>query len=158
MNIIKIPSMGKEEYDELIKQNYIGRIAFKGENYPYITPFMYVFDGKFLYFLSTKYGKKIGEIKRNPHVAVEIEKYAEDMSDYKFTTLQGRIVEVKNDSDKVKIKKMFIKMIKDKNLSNKALAAIGHSPDESIQMVMEEDRTIVWKLVDLELTVALKNP
>ncbi|HEX3013655.1 MAG TPA: pyridoxamine 5'-phosphate oxidase family protein [Methanobacterium sp.] len=158
MNIIKIPSMGKEEYDELIKQNYIGRIAFKGENYPYITPFMYVFDGKFLYFLSTKYGKKIGEIKRNPHVAVEIEKYAEDMSDYKFTTLQGRIVEVKNDSDKAEIKEMFIKMIKDKNLSNKALAAIGHSPDESIQMVMEEDRTLVWKLVDLELTVALKNP
>ena len=158
MSIIKIPSMGKEEYDELIKQNYIGRIAFKGENYPYVTPFMYVFDGKFLYFLSTKYGKKIGEIKRNPHVAVEIEKYAEDMSDYKFTTLQGRIVEVKNDSDKVKIKEMFIKMIKDKNLSNKALAAIGHSPDESIQMIMEEDRTLVWKLADLELIVALKNP
>ncbi|HEX3013985.1 MAG TPA: pyridoxamine 5'-phosphate oxidase family protein [Methanobacterium sp.] len=158
MNIIKIPSMGKEEYDELIKQNYIGRIAFKGENYPYVTPFMYVFDGEFLYFLSTKYGKKIGEIKRNPHVAVEIEKYAEDMSDYKFTTLQGRIVEVKNDSDKVKIKEMFIKMIKDKNLSNKALAAIGHSPDESIQMIMEEDRTLVWKLADLELIVALKNP
>ncbi|MGB9979082.1 pyridoxamine 5'-phosphate oxidase family protein [Methanobacterium sp.] len=158
MNMIKIPSMDKKEYDELIKQNFIGRIAFKGENYPYITPFMYVFDGEFLYFLSTKYGKKIGEIKRDPNVAVEIEKYTEDMSDYKFTTLQGRIIEVENDDDKNKIKKMFIKMIKDRNLSNKALAALGHSPDESIQLILEEDRTMVWKLVDLKQIVALKNP
>ncbi len=158
MSMIKIPSMDKEEYDELIKQNFIGRIAFKGEKYPYITPFMYIFDGEFLYFLSTRYGKKIGEIKQNPNVAVEIEKYAENMSDYKFTTLQGRIVEVDDDSDKKKIKKMFIKMIKDRNLSNKALAAIGHSPDESIHIILEEDRTMVWKLVNLKQIVALKNP
>lgn len=158
MRMIKIPPMNKEEYDDLIKQNFIGRIAFKGDEYPYITPFMYVFDGTFLYFLSTKYGKKIGEIKRDSRVAVEIEKYAEDMSSYKFTNLQGRIVEVDDDLTKKKIKEMFVKMIKDKNLSNKALAAIGHSPDESIQLILEEDRTMVWKLVDLKQIVALKNP
>ena len=158
MNMIKIPHMDKEEYDELINQNFIGRIAFKGDDYPYITPFMYVFDGKFLYFLSTQYGKKIGEIERNPHVAVEIEQYAEDMSDYKFITIQGRIAEVKDESNKRNIKEMFIKMIKDKNLSNKALAALGHSPDESIQSIQEDNRTLVWKLIDLKLIVALKNP
>lgn len=158
MSMIKIPPMDKEEYDELIKQNFIGRIAFQGENYPYITPFMYIFEGGFLYFLSTKYGKKIEEIKRNSNVAVEIEKYSEDMSNYRFANLQGRIVEVKNDSDIKKIKEMFVKMIKDRNLSSKALAAIGHSPDESIQLILEEDRTMVWKLVDLKQIVALKNP
>ena len=158
MNMIKIPPMDKEEYDELIKQNFIGRIAFQGEEYPYITPFMYIFEGGFLYFLSTKYGKKIEEIKRNSNVAVEIEKYSEDMSNYRFANLQGRIVEVKNDSDRKNIKEMFVKMIKDRNLSSKALAAIGHSPDESIQLILEEDRTMVWKLVDLKQIVALKNP
>ncbi len=158
MNMIKIPPMDKKEYDELIKQNFIGRIAFKGEDHPYITPFMYIFDGEFLYFLSTKYGKKIGKIKRDPHVAVEIEKYSEDMSNYKFANLQGRIIEVNDKSDKKKIKEMFVEMIKDRNLSNKALAAIGHSPDEPLQLIMEEDRTIVWKLVDLKQIVALKNP
>ena len=158
MSMIKIPPMDKEEYDDLIKQNFIGRIAFKGENYPYITPFMYIFDGGFLYFLSTKYGKKIKEIKLNSNVAVEIEKYSEDMSNYKFANLQGRIVEVEDEEDKKKIKEMFIQMIKDKNLSNKALAAIGHSPNESIQLILKEDRTMVWKLVDLKQIVALKNP
>jgi len=102
--------------------------------------------------------KKIEEIKRSPNVAVEIEKYAEDMSDYKFANLQGRIVEVNDEEDEKKIKEMFIKMIKDRNLSNKALAAIGHSPDEPIQLILEEDRTMVWKLVDLKQIVALKNP
>jgi nitroimidazol reductase NimA-like FMN-containing flavoprotein (pyridoxamine 5'-phosphate oxidase superfamily) len=150
--------MGKEEYDELINQNHIGRIAFKGENYPYIAPFMYVFDGKFLYFLSTNYGKKIEEFKRNPHVSVEIEKYATDMSNYKFITLHGRIIEVKEDSKKKNIKEMFIKMIEDKKLSNKALAALGYSPEESPQLILKEERTFVWKLIDVESIVALKNP
>jgi hypothetical protein len=58
MNIHKVPLMTKKEYDELIKERYVSRIGFKGE-YPYIAPFIYVFDGNFLYFLSTKYGKKI---------------------------------------------------------------------------------------------------
>lgn len=158
MKMIKIPHMGKEEYDELINQNHIGRIAFKGDNYPYIIPFMYVFDGKFLYFLSTNYGKKISEIERNPNVAVEIEKYADDMSNYKFITLQGRITEVEEDSNKNDVKKMFVKMIKDKKLSNKALAALGYSPDESPELIIEEERTLVWKLIDVKLIVALKNP
>jgi nitroimidazol reductase NimA-like FMN-containing flavoprotein (pyridoxamine 5'-phosphate oxidase superfamily) len=158
MSMIKIPSMGKEEYDELINQNHIGRIVFKGENYPYIAPFMYVFDGKFLYFLSTNYGKKIEEFKRNPHVSVEIEKYATDMSNYKFITLHGRIIEVKEDSKKKNIKEMFIKMIEDKKLSNKALAALGYSPEESPQLILKEERTFVWKLIDVESIVALKNP
>jgi nitroimidazol reductase NimA-like FMN-containing flavoprotein (pyridoxamine 5'-phosphate oxidase superfamily) len=158
MSMIKIPSMGKEEYDELINQNHISRIAFKGKNYPYMAPFMYVFDGKFLYFLSTNYGKKIEEIKRNPNVAVEIEKYADDMSNYKFITLQGHITELDGDSKKNNIKKMFINMIKDKKLSNKAIAALGYSPDESPEQIIKEERTLVWKLVDVEQIVALKNP
>lgn len=158
LSILKIPSMGKEEYDELINQTHIGRIAFKGENYPYIAPFMYVFDGKFLYFLSTNYGKKIEEIKKDPNVAVEIEKYADDMSWYKFITLQGRIVELEEDSKKNEIKEMFIKMIKDKELSNKSLGALGYSPDESPELIIEEERTLVWKLIDVEMIVALKNP
>ena len=158
MSMIKIPSMSKEEYDELVNQNHIARIAFKGENYPYMAPFMYVFDGKSLYFLSTNYGKKIEEIKRNPNVAVEIEKYANDMSNYKFMTLQGRITELNGDSKKNDIKKMFINMIKDKKLSNKAMAALGYSPDESPQQIIKEERTLVWQLIDVKQIVALKNP
>ncbi len=96
MDIVKIPSMTQEEYDKLISENFISRIAFSGDSYPYMAPFMYIFneEEKFLYFLSTKYGKKIDLFKKNPNVAVEIEKYSTDMSNYKFITLQGKIIEV----------------------------------------------------------------
>jgi len=50
----------------------------------YIAPFMYVFDGKYLYFLSTKYGRKIEYFKSNPRVSVEIEEYAPDLSSFTF--------------------------------------------------------------------------
>ena len=96
MNIHKVPLMSKHEYDELIQEQYVCRIGFQGE-YPYIAPFIYVFDGLCLYFLSTKYGKKIQRLRINPNVAVEIEKYEDDLSEYRFVTLQGRIMQVEDD-------------------------------------------------------------
>lgn len=159
MNIFKIPSMNKEEYDKLIKETQVSRIAFSGDNYPYIAPFMYVFneDKKILYFLSTKYGKKITLFKKNPKVAVEIEKYSEDMSNYKFITLQGTIIKVKSEKEKKEVKERFIKMIQNK-LSNKAQAALGYSPDEPLESIFNEERVLLWKLIDVENIVALKNP
>ena len=40
MDLVKIPRMDKTEYDQLISEGYISRIAFKGEEYPYIAPFL----------------------------------------------------------------------------------------------------------------------
>ncbi len=86
---IKIPKMSKAEYDSLIERQHVSRIAFAAAEYPYIAPFMYVFDGKYLYFLSTKYGRKIEYFKNNPRVSVEIEEYAPDLSAFTFVSLQG---------------------------------------------------------------------
>ena len=94
LKILKIPFMSKKEYDAFINQQYLCRIAFKGE-YPYIAPFLYVFDGDFIYFLSTKYGKKVELLQKDPQVAVEIEHYESDMSSYRFVTLRGQINEVR---------------------------------------------------------------
>jgi nitroimidazol reductase NimA-like FMN-containing flavoprotein (pyridoxamine 5'-phosphate oxidase superfamily) len=91
MEIVRIPRMDKEEYDRMIEEGYLCRIAFQGEKYPYIAPFLYVFDGRFLYFLSTKYGKKIDYFRKSPYVSVEIERYSSDLSCYTFVTMQGRL-------------------------------------------------------------------
>lgn len=156
MNILKIPSMKRKEYDAFIAGQYVSRIAFKGE-YPYIAPFLYVFNGKFIYFLSTKYGKKVELVKNDPQVAVEIENYTSDMSDYRFVTLQGRINEVDKISEKQKVRQMFRDMIKKNNLSPNVLAALGHSPEDPLESLLEEETTTVWKLVDVQDIVALKN-
>jgi len=89
MEIVKIPRMDKEEYDTLIGKGYICRIAFQGEKYPYIAPFLYVFDGRFLYFLSTKYGKKLEYFRKSPHVAVEVEKYTKEPVELHFREHAG---------------------------------------------------------------------
>lgn len=157
MTVKKVPLMTKEEYDELIKANYVCRIGFKGE-YPYIAPFIYVFDGSFLYFLSTKYGKKIERFKANPKVAVEIEKYEEDLSKYRFVTLQGTINQVEDSDEKLEVRKHFAQLIKDKNLSKNILLALGHSPNDKIDSIVREDKSFVWKLMDVETIVGIKTP
>ncbi|MEN6397113.1 MAG: pyridoxamine 5'-phosphate oxidase family protein, partial [Methanoregula sp.] len=80
--------MPKSEYDNLIRRQYISRIAFGACDQPYIAPFMYVFDGKFLYFLSTKYVRKMEYFSQNPKVSVEIEEYNPDMSAFTFFSLR----------------------------------------------------------------------
>ncbi len=156
MNLLKIPLMNKKEYDNLIQEEYICRIAFLGE-YPYIAPFLYVFDKEFLYFLSTKYGKKIELFQENPNVAVEIEKYNDNLTEYEFVTLQGRLQEVKNHDENHKIRELFVNMIGEKNLSTKILAALGHSPQETLQSILTMEKSYVWKLVKVANIIGIKN-
>ncbi|KAF1074796.1 pyridoxamine 5'-phosphate oxidase family protein [Methanogenium sp. MK-MG] len=157
MEIIKIPHMKKEEYDELIREGCVSRIAFQGEKYPYIAPFMYVFDGRFLYFLSTKYGRKNDLFKKSPYVSVEVERYSVDMSCYTFVTMQGRLVQEEDAITKKKVRKMFLNLIDDHALSHNILAAFGHDPSEPAESILEEERSNIWKLTGVTDIVALKN-
>ncbi|WOF16100.1 pyridoxamine 5'-phosphate oxidase family protein [Methanoplanus sp. FWC-SCC4] len=157
MDIVKIPKMEKKEYDRLIEEGYICRIAFRGKKYPYLAPFLYVFDGKFLYFLSTKYGRKNDLYKLNPHVSVEVEKYSKDLSCYTFITMQGYIVQEEDAITKKQVRQKFVEMIKEKNLSQNILAALGHDPSEEVEAIVTEERSNIWKLTGVTDIVALKN-
>jgi nitroimidazol reductase NimA-like FMN-containing flavoprotein (pyridoxamine 5'-phosphate oxidase superfamily) len=157
MDPVKIPKMPKNEYDALIKRQYVSRIAFFGAGHPYIAPFMYVFDGKYLYFLSTKYGRKMEYFKSDPKVSVEIEEYAKDLSAFTFVSLQGSLEEVKDPLQKKKVREQFVKMIKKNHLSMRVLTALGHTSQDTPESIVREDRSVVWKLVGVKDIVALKN-
>jgi len=157
MEIIKIPRMEKKDYDNLIAEGYVCRIAFIGDKYPYIAPFLYVFDGNFMYFLSTRYGKKIQYFRQNPYVSVEVEKYSSDLSSYTFVTLQGRLEEVEDSIEKKIVRQKFVAMIQDRNLSTNILAALGHSPKEPLELIATEERSVLWRLTGVKDIVALKN-
>ncbi len=149
--------MNKEEYDTLIRENYISRIAFKGEQHPYVAPFLYVFDGHHLYFLSTKYGKKIQLYEQNANVAVEIDRFSSDMSSYTFVTLLGRLTEVTDEGEGTRIREEFVNTIKRRGLSLNVVAALGHSPTEPLAAVVRENRSLIWRLDDVTDIIALKN-
>ena len=104
MEPAKIPKVRKEEYDALIGRQFMSRIAFGAREHPYVAPFMYVFDGKYLYFLSTRYGRKMEYFKDNPKVSVEIEEYAPDLSAFAFVSLQGFLEEVTDPSHTAKVR------------------------------------------------------
>ncbi len=157
VDLVKIPRMDKTEYDQLIREGHISRIAFKGVEYPYIAPFLYVFDGNFIYFLSTKYGKKIQLFHQSPNVAVEIEKFSSDLANYTFVTLQGRLKQIDDVTEDMAIRKKFVELIKNKNLSKNIVAALGHSPEEPVESIVTEKRSLIWKLVRVEDIVGLKN-
>ncbi|MCX6688327.1 MAG: pyridoxamine 5'-phosphate oxidase family protein [Methanoregula sp.] len=157
MEIVKIPRMEKEEYDRLIENGYVCRIAFQGEKFPFIAPFLYVFDGSFLYFLSTKYGKKLEYFRKSPYVSVEIEKYTKDLSSYTFVTLQGYLEEVQDSIEKKIIREKFVSLIAERKLSCNILAALGHSPMDPPATIAKEERSLVWRLVGVRDLVALKN-
>lgn len=157
MEIVKIPRMDKEEYDRLIAEGYLCRIAFQGDKYPYIAPFLYVFDGRFLYFLSTKYGKKIDYFRKSPYVSVEVERYSSDLSYYTFVTMQGRLEEVEDSIEKKLVRERFVDLIVGRHLSNNILGALGHSPEDPPEAIAREERSLVWRLTGVKDLVALKN-
>jgi hypothetical protein len=157
MEPIKIPKMAKAEYDALVRRQNVSRIAFCAGGQAYIAPFMYVFDGKYLYFLSTRYGRKIEYFKSNPKVSVEIEEYAPDLSSFTFVSLQGALEEVGAPEQKKKVRELFVRMIRDRKLSMRVLSALGHSPADPPEAIVSEERSLVWKLVGVKDIVALKN-
>jgi len=157
MNILKIPRMEKHEYDDLIKENYICRIAFRGDSFPYIAPFLYSFDGRFLYFLPTRYGRKIDYFHKDPHVSVEIEYYSNDFSSYKFISLQGILEEINDNNEKKKVKSDFVDLIKKRKLSSNVLTALGYATNDPLEIIIQEDRNMVWRLTGVQEVVALKN-
>ncbi len=153
----KIPKMTKEEYDALIKRQYISRIAFRGNKNPYIAPFMYVFDDRYLYFLSSRYGRKMDYFRDDPHVSVEIEEYTPDLSSFTFVSLQGSLEEVSDPLISKKVREQFIAMIEKNKLSNRVLTAFGHTATDEPEVILHEERASVWRLVGVKDIVALKN-
>jgi len=118
---------------------------------------MYVFDGNYLYFLSTRYGRKMEYFKNSPNVSVEIEEYAPDLSAFTFVSLQGMLEEVQDPGRKKTVREQFVAMMAKNRLSPRVLTAFGHSPKDRPDAIVSEERTMVWKLVGVKDIVALKN-
>lgn len=150
-DIFKMPRMAKSEYDRLVEEQYVCRIAFQGEKHPYIAPFIYVFDGRFMYFLSTNYGKKVKHFRDNPFVTVEIEHYSPDLSSFRFVALPGRLVQVEDAPQKSAVREMFVRLIKSRGLSPNVLSALGHSPQEPVEVLLLDEKSSVWKLVGVKV-------
>jgi len=149
--------MKKSEIERLIKEQFLCRIAFREEEYPYIAPFQYVFANGTLYFHFTAYGRKMKLIDKHEKVCVEIEQYNPDLSRYMFITLKGNLRIVTDPVEKAEaIKKM--RDFGKERLSRNFLAVHGLRADENWDSLASEKPIVIVKLDPLVAESGLKSP
>lgn len=157
LTIVKLPKMEKSEINNLLQEQLLCRIAFKGDKFPYIAPFQYVMMDGSLYFHFTNYGKKMSLLDKDKQVCVEIEKYRPDLSEYNFVVLRGEL-EVVNDSDE---RANVIHRIAEegkRKLSTNFLAAHGFKKEEGWDSFSPERPVVIVKLKEVVEKIGLKSP
>lgn len=153
----QLPKMSSNEIKELIESEKICRIAFHGKDFPYVAPFQYIKIDDSIYVHFTKYGKKIRLIEKNNSVCVTVEKLNEDMSDFKFVTLQGKLSKVENEEERINAIHRF-SVIGRESLSTTFLTAHGFSPEDGWDSLSIENNLMIFKLGDISRIIGLRSP
>jgi len=157
LTIVKLPKMEKREIEKLIREQMLCRIAFKGDEYPYMAPFQYVFMDGSLYFHFTDYGRKMRLLERDSRVCVEIERYRTDLSEYGFVVLRGKLKVVTDPEERAKVIKRMAENGKQK-LSKNFLAAHGFKKEEGWSSFTPEKPIVVVKIEEKAEEIGLKSP
>jgi nitroimidazol reductase NimA-like FMN-containing flavoprotein (pyridoxamine 5'-phosphate oxidase superfamily) len=155
--IVKLPAMSKSEMDKLIKEQLICRMAFKGDEYPYIAPFQYVFMNNTLYFHFTDYGRKMQFIEENKRVCVEIEQFLPDLSVYNFVILRGSLKVVEDANERAEAIRRMSEAGR-KRLSRNFLAAHGFGKGSDWSSLAPENPVVIIKLEKITEQIGLKSP
>jgi nitroimidazol reductase NimA-like FMN-containing flavoprotein (pyridoxamine 5'-phosphate oxidase superfamily) len=154
--VVKLPLMTKHEIDNLIQNQCLCRIAFRGTKYPYIAPFQYVVINNTLYFHFTDYGNKMKLLQRDNAVCVEIEDLKPDLSEYRFVSLRGKLTIVHDANEKQAAIHQMAEGGRH-NLSPNFLAAHGINKEEGWTGLMSNKSLIIMKLA-IRKTIGVKSP
>jgi len=157
LTVVKLPKMEKFEIEELLQEQMLCRIAFKGDKYPYMAPFQYVLMDGYFYFHFTDYGKKMRLLEKDKRVCVEIEKYRPDLSEYNFVVFRGELEVVRDPQERAKAIKRIAEEGKQK-LSTNFLAAHGFKKEEGWSSFTPERPVVIVKLKGVTEKVGLKSP
>jgi uncharacterized protein len=149
--------MSRKEVDNLISEQFLCRIAFKGKDSVYIAPFQYVFMNKHLYFHFTDYGNKMALLREAFQVCVEIEKYSPDLSEYAFVILAGTLkIVVEEEERRNAIQKMA--EFGSAKLSKNFLCAHGFESQNGWSAFNPEQPILILKLEKVTSIKGLKSP
>jgi nitroimidazol reductase NimA-like FMN-containing flavoprotein (pyridoxamine 5'-phosphate oxidase superfamily) len=157
MGLVKLPWMDEEEICDLIEEQSLCRIAFKGEEYPYMAPFRYVTVDGSMYFHFTNYGKKMRLIERDRRVCVEVESYEPDLREYRFVVFRGDLRMVEDPEERTKVIERMAEEGRS-GISENFLAAHGFDPGEGWSTFTPDKPMTVVKLENISEVVGLKNP
>lgn len=154
---VEMPKMKENEIEQHVREQFLCRIAFRGDAKPYIAPFQYVVVNGTLYFHFTDYGKKMSFFKQETPVCVEIEQYTSNLSEYGFVVLTGNLKLVENREERKKAIEKMAEMGKQK-LSPNFLVAHGFSQGSDWGAFSEDKPILVIKLDEVTEKTGLKSP
>jgi nitroimidazol reductase NimA-like FMN-containing flavoprotein (pyridoxamine 5'-phosphate oxidase superfamily) len=153
---VEMPKMKENEIEELIREQFLCRIAFTGDLQPYIAPFQYAYVNGTLYFHFTDYGKKMSFLKQEQLVCVEIERYTPNLSEYGFVALTGKLRLVENREER----KMAIETMAEggkQKISKKFLLAHGFSQGSDWIDFTADKPILIIKLDEVTEKIGLKS-
>jgi len=152
-----MPKMKENEIEQLVREQFLCRIAFRGDLQPYIAPFQYVVVNGTLYFHFTDYGKKMSFFKQETPVCVEIERYTSNLSEYGFVVLTGKLKLVE---DRQERKTAIEKMAEEgkQKLSANFLVAHGFSKGSNWSVFAADKPILILKLDEVTEKTGLKSP
>ena len=133
------------------------RIAFKGDEYPYMAPFQYVLMHGSIYFHFTDYGRKMRLLEKDKRVCVEIETYKPDLSEYNFVVMRGTLKIVTDPQERATVIRRMVEEGKQR-LSPNFLAAHGFKKEEGWSSITPEKSLVIVKLENIAQEIGLKSP
>ena len=133
------------------------RISLKGKIFPYTVPFQYVQLNNSLYFHFTNYGKKMRLFERDKRVCVEIERYKQDLSEYGFVVLRGKLKIVTDPYEKDMVVKKMAQEGEQK-LSENFLLAHGIRREEGWSSLIQKKAPVIVKLEEIAEVIGIKSP
>ena len=82
-----------QQIEEVLKNQFVGRIGCSLNNETYIVPRSYVYDGDYIYG-HTAEGKNPDIMRKNPRVCFQVDEM-KDMANWKSVVLQGEFEEIR---------------------------------------------------------------
>jgi nitroimidazol reductase NimA-like FMN-containing flavoprotein (pyridoxamine 5'-phosphate oxidase superfamily) len=85
---------------ELLDAERVGRLGLNDEPQPYVVPTDFAYRDGTIYIHSPVDGKKTMLARKDPHVCFEVDRYNEDITEYKSIIIRGDIKEVFDDGER----------------------------------------------------------
>ena len=114
-----IGKLNKEQIEEVLKGNVLGRIGCSDGNKTYVVPVNYVYDGKFIIGHSLT-GLKIRMMRKNPDICFEVDEM-KSFTKWKSVIVWGRYQELTDERDRYNAMKLFVERMMHMKISETAV-------------------------------------
>ncbi len=149
-----IGKLNKEQIEEVLKENVLGRIGCSDGKKIYVVPVNYVYDGKFIIGHSLT-GMKIRMMRKNPDICFEVDAM-KSFTNWKSVIVWGRYQELTDERDRYNAMKLFVDRMMHMKISETAIP-----PEISEKRVHPRSpgniKPIIYRVVITEKTGRFEN-